>query len=123
MRQTENILQKLAVLYIIVWSIAPPLQIDMIYRIAALGFAGLWLISAIRRGYYVKSIHIYALSFALIVAVIAFVEKGSLDSVMQQIPIYILVVCFLINCFYEDGKWVDHAVYYRLNPFWQEQLE
>ena len=105
MRQTENILQKLAVLYIIVWSIAPPLQIDMIYRIAALGFAGVWLLAAVRRGYCVKKVHIYALAFALVVAVIAYVEKGSFDGVLKQIAIYILVICFLINCFYEDGKW------------------
>ena len=35
-------IQKLCVLYLAVWTISPPLEIDMIYRLIALGAAALW---------------------------------------------------------------------------------
>lgn len=104
----DNLIQKLAVLYIVVWSISPPLEIDMIYRIAALGCAGIWGIMSLRRGLYVYKIHIYAVLFALAVAFIAYMEHGSFDAILKHIAIYILVVCFVINAFYEDGnKWSE----------------
>lgn len=103
---TEAIIQKLTVLYIIIWSISPPLQIDMVYRLAALGCAGIWAMMALRRGLQVYRVHIYAVLFAVAVVFIAYLEKGSFDAIMQQIAIYILVVCFVINVFYED-RWKE----------------
>ena len=103
---TEAIIQKLTVLYIILWSISPPLQIDMVYRLAALGCAGIWAMMALRRGLQVYKVHIYAVLFAVAVVFIAYLEKGSFDAIMQQIAIYILVVCFVINVFYED-RWKE----------------
>lgn len=103
---TEAIIQKLTVLYIIIWSISPPLQIDMVYRLAALGCAGIWAMMALRRGLQVYMTHVYAVLFAVAVVFIAYIEKGSFDAIMQQIAIYILVVCFVINVFYEN-RWKE----------------
>ena len=102
----QGLVQKLMVLYVVVWTVSPPLQIDLIYRLLALGAVGVWGLEALRRGFYVEKEHVYAVVFAVAVAVIAFFEKGSFDAVMQQIAYYILVVCFLINCFYRD-KWEE----------------
>lgn len=102
----RGLVQKVMVLYIIVWSVSPPLQVDLIYRLAALGAVGVWGIEAMRRGYYVEKQHVYAVIFAVAVVIIAYFEKGSFDAIMKQIPYYILVVCFLINCFYRD-KWEE----------------
>lgn len=103
--RSQNLIQKLAVLYLIVWTISPPLEIDMVYRILALGCVGLWLIAASVRTFLIEEIHIYAALFAFAAMVIAYLEKGSLDAILQQIPIYILVICFFINCFYKEGRW------------------
>lgn len=105
---TEAIIQKLTVLYIIIWSISPPLQIDMVYRLAALGCAGIWVLMALRRGLQVYKVHVYAVMFAVAVVFIAYIEKGSFDAIMQQIASYILVACFVINVFYED-RWKELA--------------
>ena len=37
-------IQKIAVLYLVVWTVSPPLQVDMIYRLIALACAGVWFI-------------------------------------------------------------------------------
>lgn len=103
---TEAIIQKLMVLYIVIWSISPPLQIDTIFRLAALGCAGIWALMALSRGLQVYRIHVYAVLFAMAVVIIAYIEKGSFDAVLKQIAIYIMVVCFIINIFYED-KWKE----------------
>ena len=103
---TEAIIQKLAVLYIVIWSISPPLQIDTIFRLAALGCAGIWALMALSRGLQVYRIHVYAVLFAMAVVFIAYIQKGSFDAIMQQIAIYIMVVCFVINVFYED-RWEE----------------
>ena len=100
----EGFVQKLMVLFVIVWSISPPLQIDLIYRLLALGCVGIWGMIAIKRGLYVERAHVYAVVFAVIVAIIAYFEKASLDGILQQIGIYILVVCFIINAFYRDKR-------------------
>lgn len=100
----EGFFQKLMVLYVIVWSISPPLQIDFKYRVLALGCIGIWAIISLKKGLYVEKIHIASAFFAVLVVVIAFFEKGSLDGILQQIAIYILVLCFWINCYYRE-RW------------------
>ena len=92
------------VLYVVVWSISPPLEVDMIYRLLALGCVGVWALAAVKRGLYVEKVHVYAAFFAVMVVLIAYFQTESVDGILQQIAIYILVVCFWINCFYRD-RW------------------
>lgn len=103
--KSQNFIQKAAVLYLIIWTISPPLEIDMIYRLLALGCAGIWFIVALRRRLFVEKVHIYAIAYMFLVIVIAYLQKGSLDAILQHIAIYILVICFFINCFYKEGRW------------------
>ena len=104
-RKSQNFIQKAAVLYLIIWTIAPPLQIDMIYRLMALGCAGLWFLIALGRHFMIERVHVYAALYTIAVIVIAYLQKWSFDGVLQQIAIYILVICFYINIFYSDGRW------------------
>lgn len=103
--KSKNFIQKAAILYLIIWTISPPLEIDMIYRILALGCVGVWFLVAFRRGLMVEKVLIYAVVYMFLVIVIAYLQKGSLDAIMQNIAIYILVVCFLIYGFYKEGHW------------------
>lgn len=100
----EGFFQKLMVLYVIVWSISPPLEIDMVYRLLALGCVGIWALAAMKRGLYVERVHVYAAFFAVMVVVITYFQTESINGILQQIAIYILVVCFWINCFYRN-RW------------------
>ncbi len=103
--KSQNFIQKAAVLYLIIWTISPPLEVDMIYRLLALGCAGIWFIVALRRRLLVEKVHIYAIVYMFLVIVIAYLQKGSLDAILQHIAIYILVICFFIHCFYKEGRW------------------
>ena len=103
--KSQNFIQKAAVLYLIIWTISPPLEIDMIYRLLALGAAGIWFIVALRRRLVVEKVHIYAIVYMFLVILIAYLEKGSFDAILRQIAIYILVICFFIHCFYKENGW------------------
>ena len=101
----QKVIQKLAVLYLVIWSISPPLEIDLIYRLLALGCAGLWFLFSLGRGLEVEHIHLWAAFFMAMVILIIFIQKWSVSNFIKQIPIYILVVCFIMNCFYRQGRW------------------
>ena len=107
MQHKRNWVQTLCILYIIIWTIAPPLGIDMIYRLLALGCVGIWFIFASARRFYIQRIHIQVALFVMLVILVAIVEHGDFDGVLNQIALYILAVCFFMNTFYEDGRWEE----------------
>lgn len=101
-----SFVQKIAVLYLIIWTVSPPFQVDMIYRLIALACAalwfGIWIIreNPIRLG----SEQIGALFFLAAVMIVVYVEKYEIDLLIKQIAMIMLVICFLMNYFYDD-KW------------------
>jgi hypothetical protein len=102
-----SFLQGVLVLYITIWTIAPPLQIDLVYRLAALGAAGLWMILNIPRKFNLERIHILALVFLLLVVAVALVEsKGDLEYVLKPIALYLLVLAFIMAHCYKD-RWEE----------------
>lgn len=101
-----GLIQKIAVLYLIVWTISPPLQVGMIYRLLALACAGVWfVIWLIRENPVVLGKQqVGSLFFLLAVVGIAFIESGSLSEILKQISMIMLVICFLMTHFYKE-KW------------------
>ena len=98
-------IQKLLVLYIVVWSISPPLQIDLIYRIALLGCVGLWFLLNIPYNVKLERIHILALGFGLFIIISELiVAKGDLSAVLRPMGYYILIICFLMAHCYRN-RW------------------
>ena len=103
----SSFLQGVLVLYITIWTISPPLQIDLIYRLVALGAAGLWMILNIPRKFNLERIHILALVFLLLVVAVALVEsKGDLEYVLKPINYYLLVLAFIMAHCYKD-RWEE----------------
>lgn len=100
-------IQELAVLYLIIWSIAPPLGVDMRYRLIAVACAVVWALIAIWRGFKIEKVHIWAAFFMMAVMLIAYIESSSMEHLFQQIALYILVVCFVIEVFYRQGRWTE----------------
>ena len=101
----SSFIQGVLVLYITFWTIAPPLQIDLIYRLAALGAAGLWIILNIPKGFDFERIHILAFVFLMLVVAVALVEsKGDFEHVLRPINYYLLVLAFLMAHCYKD-RW------------------
>lgn len=99
-------IQKIAVLYLVLWTLSPPLQIDMIYRLLAVACAGVWVVIWLIRENPIRlgKEQIGALFFLVAVLVVVYVEKYELESMIKQIALIMLVICFFMNYFYE-GKW------------------
>ena len=81
-------IQKLAVLYLVIWTISPFMEIDMIWRLLALAAAAIWfLIAMIRTGAQIDRMDFFSILFAAAVAAIAFIQSGGFSGVLGQIAV------------------------------------
>lgn len=105
MKTKSSLIQKFLVLYVIVWTIAPPLQLDMVFRIAVLGAIALWFILNIPYDVHFEKIHILSIVFVLLVVLVTLIEtKGNFGDVLKPINMYLLVIAFLMAYSYKD-RW------------------
>ncbi|HOG50929.1 MAG TPA: hypothetical protein PKY10_10080, partial [Lentisphaeria bacterium] len=77
--------QKILLLYLLVWSISPPLEIDWIYRIIALICTGLWFAIANHRHLTLLKIHRQAIGFAVVVALIVLIDTWQPAKIFRPI--------------------------------------
>lgn len=98
--------QMLAVFYLVVWMTSPPLEIDLIYRLLALACAAVWFVIMFIRDNPVvlEKEHIAALFFVLAVIFIVYVDTGSFSQIIKQISVFMIVICFIMSCFYRN-RW------------------
>ncbi len=103
-------IQKIAVLYLVIWTISPPLQVDTIYRIIALACAVIWVaIWFIRESpITLGKEQIGAIFFLIAVMVVVYFEKYDFSALIKQIALIMLVICFMMTYFYDD-KWDELA--------------
>lgn len=99
-------IQQISVLYMVIWTISPFMDIDTIWRIGALGAFGLWLLCAMSRGLHLERIHILALAFLALVVIVNIIENNGFEKIMRPINYYMLVLFFIIGHFYKD-KWKE----------------
>lgn len=99
---TYGNIQMVAVLYLVVWTVSPPLEIDLIYRLLALACAAVWVgVMVLRQNPIVfEKEQIWAIFFMLGVILVAYIEKGDLEGIIRQISFFMLVICFIMNYFY-----------------------
>lgn len=98
----------IAILYIIVWTISPPLQIGMVYRLLALVCAGILFAN---NGFAMTKQHSYAMFFCILVALSEVIKSGSFSSALGQIGIYMLFVGYVMNYWYEyEYDWNDFKI-------------
>ncbi|MBE6820943.1 MAG: hypothetical protein E7516_07815 [Ruminococcaceae bacterium] len=99
-------IQKIAVLYLTVWTISPPLQVDTIYRIIALACAVIWVaVWFIRETpLTLGKEQIGAIIFLIAVMVVVYFERYDFSALIKQIALIMLVICFMMTYFYDD-KW------------------
>ena len=104
-RSGTSIIQSICILYITVWTVSPPLQIDAIYRVAALGAVVLWILLNTSYNVQIERIHILSIVFIMLVFVVALMESdGKLGNVWRPINYYMLVITFIIGYCYKD-RW------------------
>lgn len=99
-----GLIQKFAVLYLVVWTISPPMQIGAGYRAAALICAAVWFVIWIVRENPIILVkdQLYALVFLVAVITVVYVESGRASNIIKQIAMIMLVICYLMNWFYRD---------------------
>ena len=99
-------IQKIAVLYLIAWTISPPLQVDMIYRLIALACAGIWIVIWFIRETPITlgKEQVGAIIFLIAVMIVIYLERYDLSELIKQIALIMLVICFMMTYFYDD-KW------------------
>ena len=103
-------IQKISVLYLIIWTVSPPLQVDTIYRIIALACAVVWVaIWFIRENpLTLGKEQVAAIIFLISVMVVVYFEKYDFSALIKQIALIMLVICFMMTYFYDD-KWDELA--------------
>lgn len=105
-----GLIQKIAVLYLIIWTISPPLQVDSIYRLIALAcavlWAGIWFIR--ETPLTLGKEQIGAIIFLIAVMIVVYFEKYDFSVLIKQIALIMLVICFMMTYFYDD-KWDELA--------------
>lgn len=95
-----GLIQAFCVLYIVEWSVSPPLEMDTIYRYAALLMAAVWFVVALIRRIQFDTVHIWSLLFIIVVAVSAYFQSGT-SAIIKQIAYYMMFVELIIYSFYK----------------------
>jgi hypothetical protein len=109
-------IQSIAIAYLVIWSISPPLEIDLIYRILALGataiWAGIWLIR--ENPIVLDKNQLVSIFFLFTVIAVTFIDNGDFKGILKQIAFFMLVVCFIMNSYYkehwEELRWLIPVV-------------
>ncbi len=98
-------IQSVAIAYIITWSISPPLEIDLIYRLLAVVAAGVWAICWMLRQNPIQldRNQIISVFFLFTVVGVTFIDNGDFEGILKQIAFFMLVICFIINGFYKNN--------------------
>lgn len=99
-------IQQISVLYLVIWTITPFMEIDNIWRIGALAAFGLWLLCAINRGLHLEKIHLLALAFLSLVVVVNIIENNGFGKILRPINLYMMVLFLIVGHFYID-KWKE----------------
>ena len=99
-------IQQISVLYLVIWTISPFMEVDNIWRIGALSAFGLWLLCAMSRGLHLDRIHILALAFLALVVIVNIIENNGFGKIMRPINYYMMVLFFIVGHFYVD-KWKE----------------
>lgn len=95
--------QQISVLYLVIWTISPFMEIDNVWRIGALGAFGLWLICAMSRGLHLERIHMLALAFLALVIIVNIIQNNGFGKIMRPIDLYMIVLLFIVGHFYKDN--------------------
>lgn len=101
-----GLIQAVAVLYLVIWTVSPPLQVDLIYRLIALACAAIWAVIWFIRENPVTlgKEQIGAIFFLIAVMIVVYFEKYDVSALIKQIALIMLVICFIMTYFYDD-KW------------------
>ena len=100
------IAQKISVLYLVIWTISPFMEIDLIWRLGALTAFLVWLICAMNRGLVLERIHVLAFVFLGLVIICNVLQYNGFNKILTPIRSYMLVLFFIMFYFYKE-RWKE----------------
>ena len=100
------IAQKISVLYLVIWTISPFMEIDLIWRLGALTAFLVWLVCAMNRGLVLERIHVLAFVFLGLVIICNVLQYNGFNKILTPIRSYILVLFFIMFYFYKE-RWKE----------------
>ncbi len=97
-------IQAIAIAYLAVWTISPPLEIDLIYRIIALGLTAVWAACWLIREnpIILDKNQLASILFLFTIVAVSFIDNGDFKGILKQIAFFMLVICFIMNNFYKE---------------------
>ena len=104
----QTVIQMISVLYLMAWSVSPPLQIDLIFRLLALGLAFVWFFIELVRRFAFTPLQIWCAVFMAAVALITYLQNGA-SQVIAEISVYMMVLSYFISIYSEDS-WQNYKL-------------
>ncbi len=96
-------LTKICIAYLLVWTISPPLSIDLIYRLIAVLCALVFALDEImKHGYSLTREEGYSVLFLLVIVLVVLYANG-VGGVLKPIALYLLVIAYIIYNRYKDN--------------------
>ena len=103
-----TVLQMISIFYLLLWSVAPPLQMDLIFRVLALGLAFIWFLVEFFRRFEFTYMQIWCALFMAAIAILAFIQSG-FSGVISEIAVYMMVLAYFINI-YSTDSWLNYRI-------------
>ena len=104
----QTVMQMVAVLYLMAWSISPPLQIDLIFRLLALGLALVWFFIEFLNRFEFTNIQIWCAIFMVAVALMSYLLNGA-GAILAEISVYMMVLAYFISIYSADS-WQNYKI-------------
>lgn len=97
-----------ALLYLVLWTVSPPLQIDTIYRLAAVGCLGLIALIKLKDLHSLAGKQIAAIFFLFMIVVVTIIQSG-ISSILRPISFYLLIAVYFL--YYNNREeWYDYRI-------------
>ena len=97
---SQAAIQKICVLYLFCWTIAPILAIGTIWRILALISFIVWYSLALQRGFKINTPVSRAIGFAVLVSVVILLTDFKVGRIIKRIDVFMLVIAICMFQFY-----------------------
>lgn len=96
----KKFLDFIALLFVILWTISPPMQLALSYRILALGCVGFL---ALKNKFAMDRKHFFAFLFIAFIAASNVIENDGLSDILTPIAFYLLFVGYSLIDWYDDS--------------------
>ena len=100
-------IEAMMLLYLVLWTVSPPLQIDLIYRLAAVVCMGVLFLVRLGTIRTLEWQKIAAMVFLLIIAIVAYISDGT-SGLLRPIAYYLMILIYILF-FSTKEEWKEYS--------------